>query len=702
MSKVSVTGSKRAMDDVIEVVHDLRLLHISDYDGAWEGFDQGNPMEGAEERSEQLVTVRSIESILDVDSDEIDTATRVTDEKIERELAAVRERVNELDDRHEAIKDDLRDVRERVDAMEPFATLGIDLDLLQGYDSIEVRVGRGDPEAVRTALAEADGVGAFELFSEKDVIAVFARPAEATEDEALGEALVGVDFAQLSIPDAEGSPEAYVEELEDRAEQLESQRSTVDSELEEVRLDAAEFLLAAEEQLSIDVQKREAPLSFATTKNAFIAEGWIPTERYAEFAEAVTDVVGDHATVEELERASFTPDGNHHSETVHEGEAVAADGGQVSTADRPPVVQDNNRIVSPFEMLVNAVNRPKYTEFDPTLLVFLTFPLMFGFMIADIGYGVLYMAMGYYFWSKFEADNLMNMGAVALWAGGFTVLFGIMFGFDVFGYHMYSLLGFEHWDASKGIGPGAASWARAWLVLSVVFGILHLNLGYVLSFVSTLQHHDFKHAMYESGSWLLMLNGLWLWVFSAHARASKPDLLYEAFTTTLGIQFQGFPEIVGIAGLAALAVGVLLLGYGEPAELPEVLSPLVNTISYARITAVLLAKGGMAVAANLLAFGAYLDHGEFAFIFTAERLAEVQAAGNEVVFAGLTTQGTVGMIAGILLAIVAHIVVLLLGITAAGIQGVRLEYVEFFGKFYEGGGRKYNPFGRKRVFSVEE
>ena len=54
MSKVSVTGSKAVMGDVVEAVHDLHLVHLSDYDGHWEGFSNGNPMEGGDEASEKL------------------------------------------------------------------------------------------------------------------------------------------------------------------------------------------------------------------------------------------------------------------------------------------------------------------------------------------------------------------------------------------------------------------------------------------------------------------------------------------------------------------------------------------------------------------------------------------------------------------------------------------------------------------------
>jgi V/A-type H+-transporting ATPase subunit I len=126
--------------------------------------------------------------------------------------------------------------------------------------------------------------------------------------------------------------------------------------------------------------------------------------------------------------------------------------------------------------------------------------------------------------------------------------------------------------------------------------------------------------------------------------------------------------------------------------------------------AVLLAKGGMALAVNLLAFGAYIGEGgegSFHFIFTPSHLEYVQSHPDsyELVFAGLTTapdMPIVGLIVGVLVAIVGHVVVLLLGITSAGIQGVRLEYVEFFGKFYEGGGEPYSPFGYDREYTANE
>ena len=721
MSRVSVTGSQRVLDDVVETIHDLNLLDLTDYDGNWEGFDPGNPVEGAEEAAEKLVTVRSLKSILDIDEEDAGPTRIVTDEALEDELEAIRTQVNDLDDERDEIRDELRAVEERIDGLEPFADLGIDMDLLGGYDTLEVVVGEGDPEAVERALATADGVAAAEVYAEGSVLAAYAY----TDDRSnVTDALVGVPFAAVEVPDdAEGSPEEYLSELEHRKQQLESKLTTVEGELEEVKLDVSGFLLAAEEKLAIEVQKREAPLSFATTENAFVAEGWIPTERFVDLAEGLQDTVGDHVEVEELERADYDEEGHptaqEPAEGGHPGEPTAADGGQPVQADGgtamsggdPPVIQDNPGVVKPFESLTEVINRPKYGEFDPTVIVFLTFPAFFGFMIGDLGYGILYMLMGGLLYTRMDSDILRSLGGVALWAGGFTAIFGVLYG-EFFGLHQ---LGEIVWGGNppihKGLQPYYSDYALAWLVLSLLAGILHLTIGWVFDFVQKLDH-GFREAMGEAGSWLLMMFGLWAWIF-AGAFGSAPSLLYGAESVFNGnpfpLGFTGLPEVAGLIGLAVFALGFVLLVTTEPVEGVEFLNVLVNVLSYTRLAAVLLAKAGMAFVVNLLFFGVYVTGAgeEAEWHYAIDHMPEVGAMAHghevtEIMFGGLLHSGIAGVLVGALVLVVGHVLVLVLGITSAGLQAVRLEYVEFFGKFYEGGGRQYSPFGYERLFTSED
>ncbi len=714
MSRVSIAGAEPYLEDVIEQLHDLNLLHVSDYDGSWDEFDNGTPLSGGEAVSEKLVQVRAIENKLGLEEGDYDDLGggkfdfSGAGEELEKRLGEIRSEVNELDDRRVELRDELRDVRERQRSLEPFVELDVSLDLLRGYTSVELQVGttedRGD---VESALKEADSVEEYEIIGD-EVVAVVAS----TRDGGLGDALAGVGFSQLDVPEEDGDPSELVDELESRVSELEGEIEELETELDEIKQEHGAFILAAEEELSIDAEKSELPLQFATTENSFYAEGWIPQDDYEELRKAIQEEVGDHVEMEELETADYD----------RHGHPVEADGGDEEEEDvehedyeNPPVKQDNPGPAKPFELLVNTVNRPKYTELDPTIIVFLTFPFAFGFMIGDIGYGLFYVAMGAAIYRFVDNDAIKALGVIGIWAGVFTIVWGYLYG-DAFGVHIIDL-GLEpplSSTFSKGIQ--VADVAQTWLVASILFGIVHLNTAYVFGFFNHVGH-DVKHAFFENVSWMLAINGFFLWVFSGHAAGAKPDfivgetsVLYENSMFALG--FPGVPAEVGLVALALGAVGAVLVVAGEGVvgaiELPA--NAFGHVLSYLRIMAVLLAKGGMAFVVNLLVFGAYEHHGEIHFaLYEAPSAAVAAGHAESVAFPGLVWLGieagglmlAVAALAAVLVFVLGHVLVLLLGITAAGIQMVRLEYVEFFGKFYEGGGRAFEPFGRKREFTEE-
>lgn len=707
MSKLSVTGSKRVMGSVVELVHDQHVLDVSEYDGSWEGFQPGDPEAEAEAASEKLVTVRSIKSILDVDA-EAATPQSITEAEIEAQLPEIQNAVNELDDRRDALREELRGIEERLDAVEPFVELGIDLNLLGGYDSLEVAVGHGDYDSVERELLDAEGVQQYEIFTGGDVLAVFVYPSEHA-DGVLDDALVGAAFTSLEVPDSEVAPESYVRELESEKQRIESEIEDVVDELAALEQEHASFLLAAEEELQIEAQRAEAPLSFATTENAFVAEGWVPTEHYEGVAATLKEELSDRIDVEEVERAQFKSDG----EAVHEhGEAVA-DGGTTIGSDEPPVVQDNNGFVQPFEVLVKAIGRPTYSEFDPTALLFLTFPLFFGFMIGDVGYGIVYTAIGGYLYTQFDSPGFKSMGGVTIAAGLATILFGVFYG-EIFGLHLVSeYVWGGHAPLHKGLIPEYSYWVPGWILISAMAALVHLNIGYVLGFFEELQFHGLKAAVVEKLSWIFAMNGLWIFIASKWFESSKPEFIFTVFDSgkeaAFALGFGGFPVIVGQAGIALFLLGALLLGLGAPAELVEIFDALVNVLSYARLAAVLLAKAGMAFAVNLFFFGvAVTGEGEEAsWHFMTDHAYQVGDMYHgepvtEIMFGGLMHGGLASLLGGILVLVLGHMLVLALGVTSAGLQAVRLEYYEFFSKFFDGGGREYEPFGHERQFSRQD
>ncbi len=737
MSKVSIAGAKAVMPTVIETIHELNLVHLSDYDGSWEGFENGNPIEGAEDASEKLVVVRALESTLDLSPEEVTPGT-IGDDWGAR-LEEIRTRINDLDDERSEVREQLRVVEDKLDRVEPFAELGIDLDLLTGYDHVDVVVGEGNVGEVESALEAAAEIRAFETFTGGDVLAIVAAPVEGESIEGLiDDALVGVELTRHPIPETDADPDEYVADLASERDELEVDLERIDAQLEEIKHEEGGFLRRVEEELSIEVQRAEAPLQFATTKRAFIAEGWLPVSEYDRLVAALEDRVGDRVEIEELERADYDDHGHGHeheaddsSEPSTEGKQeppkAATDGGHkkaVTMDDEPPVVLNNVTPAKPFELMVKMVSQPKYSELDPTLFIFLTYPFAFGFMIGDIGYGILYMLMGWGAWKVFDSDAGKALGTIGIWAGVFTVIFGWLYD-DIFGAHMVDFVPADIYVYFDMLGAGTLTkglqtteWALLWILLSFMFGILHLNIGLVAGFVNELSH-GLKAAVYERFSWILAMNGLFIWLlthndagsadlgFDTTASATKPEFLTGAGEEAILHQFfgfAGFPELVGIVGLSMLFIGLVMIGAAEGiAGLLE--SPawaFGHALSYLRMVAVLLAKGGMAFVVNLLVFGAWeADDGYMHFAFF-EAPSTVEGAAD-VTFEGLIWIGleggllvtVLGLIGAVLVFVLGHIVVLLLGITAAGIQMLRLEYVEFFQKFYEGGGEEYDPFGEE-------
>ena len=725
MSKVSITGSKSVMEDAIGVLHDLGLLHIEDYDERWEDFRTGDPLEQAESASEYLVTIRALESTLDLDPDEINPEVVGDREEAIDRLEEVRSQVTELEDERNELADELRALRDERERLKPLAKLGIELDLLYGFDSIEVIVGEGSPDAVDRALADSEAIEAYELFSEEGVVAIAAR-SESGAESAVSDALVGIDFARIEVPAESGDPTSRRASIDNRIQQLEHDIEQIDGKLESIKFEHGGFLLALEEELSVEVEKAEAPLHFATTAHSFIAEGWVPTNRVAELKDAVAREVGDRVEVDELEQVDYEP--------PHEHEA-AHDGGEDLELhdDHPPVVQNNPAIVKPFEVFVQAVNRPRYHELDPTLLVFLTFPFAFGYMIGDIGYGILYILMGWAVIKYSDSKGLWALGMIAIWAGIFTMLFGYLYD-DIFGVHMADmglqlpLAGF----IDKGLQITEV--AQFWILFSIIFGVLHLGIGYLMGFVNDLSH-GLSEAFSENLSWLLVMIGLFAWIFStneAGTRADwlegpsavadidfavtgmKPDFLVGpegvlASNYMFDLGFEGFSETVAVFALVVLLLGwitaIRVEGIIAVFEMPT--NAFGHAVSYLRMMAVLLAKGGMAFVVNLIVFGGYeqtRNIGGQEVDYVLFNLPGVGQPAGEAIFPGLVWLDplVVTIPLAILVFVFGHILVLLLGITAAGIQMTRLEYVEFFGKFYDGGGASFEPFGYKRATTEEK
>jgi len=300
---------------------------------------------------------------------------------------------------------------------------------------------------------------------------------------------------------------------------------------------------------------------------------------------------------------------------------------------RAPVILDNMAPARPYESLVRLLELPGYGRTDPTALMSLFLPIFFGLMLGDIGYGVILLVISLLLRRKFRAGFGRDLITVIAIGSGWAILFGILFG-EIFGTLGEALGLHPIWMARDSVED-----VQGFLLMSVAIGAGHITLGLILGVWGAIRDRSRSHLL-ERGGMLLGLISLFFMV------GVLVDFLPSGFMT---------PAIAG------LILGIVLLGaslgwIGILMGPIEFIGLIGNVLSYLRIAAIGLASVYLAKVANSMA-------------------------------------GMVGnIIVGLIVAILIHALNLLMGAFSPSIHSLRLHYVEFFRKFYEGGGRPYQPF----------
>jgi V/A-type H+-transporting ATPase subunit I len=305
----------------------------------------------------------------------------------------------------------------------------------------------------------------------------------------------------------------------------------------------------------------------------------------------------------------------------------------------PPVLMRNRKLARPFEFLVRFLDLPRTGSLDPTMLMALFLPLMVGVMVGDIVYGALLLGLALFVRRRFAARSaaLRDLSRVfvagALWAMVFGLLFGEALG-DVG--HRLGLPALWFYR-------GGADAVEPLLLFALALGAAHVVLGQLLGLWLSSRARRGSELLNRSGS-LLALAGVFALAGVAADRVPGGALAPTA---------AGAAVVVGLV-LVSARRGALGLIMG-PLELVGTLG---NVLSYLRLAAVGLASAYLAMVANELA--------------------------------GL---GPIWM--GVFVGAFFHVLNLGLASLSPMIQALRLHYVEFFGKFYEGGGEPFRPFGQR-------
>ena len=635
MSRMTVSGHKKDLNSLSNLLDNHQLIHLVDYNNEDQGFKIGSSLSYGSETSEILVKLRSVIKLLEVSPNPPETLKFSSDiEKEISELDSIASQAHNLKDKQRECDRQIDDLTNSLDQIEMFSGLDLDLKYLSGYDCMKVFAGRLSAE-VDTSSIESS----LEIIRNEDTIIVFCPNKEVDSTE---RTLLDLGFRSVDVPKVDGNPSSVGSKLESELVQLRNQRDSIDHEIEALAKRYGDWLVSCEEHYSALSEKSSLPLKLATTENMFVMDGWVPSKSVSELQQALQKL----DVYYELDNES---------------------------SDSPPIKFDNPEAMKPFEMFTKLYSTPRHWEFEPTAIIFITYPLFFGLMVGDAGYGLAYILFAQYLIGKFShSEGLVALGKILRTAGIYTFLFGTFIYAEAFGksfYEIGDLIGFHSFLFAKYYGPTfdvpliehSGAWhlpihkfspygAQLMLLSSVIIGFIHVSLGLILGFINELKHHDLKHALYAKMSFLLIL---WGGVMSL---VSVVGLL-PPFVQTLGI-------VVMLVGLVLAVIGEGIVGV---LEFPTVFS---NVISYARIGAIGLSDYGLAFTINYIA----LD------------------------MIGLSG---IGAIAAIFILLIGHLTVFTLGIIGTGINSLRLQYVEFFTKFVQGGGTLYDPFGYNRKYTKE-
>ena len=590
MDRVTIVSPKTHIKEVIDILYELKVLHIKDYLPEGE-VAIGTPLSDAEKISELILDLYSIKSQIVLPKTIV--KQRLSMKATEKYLKSVKSRVTKLNAEIKRISEGKKVLEGEKEQLEFLLNIGINsLDVLIDYENFDLVFGYtknldalNQPESRVISSAKSGKVYSVAVLVNKDKKQLLAGKIEEVNIAIRGR----------------GRADAKLKEVSNKIQDMDKKKEKIERDLQKIAEGEGGKINYIESVLLQKIKKSEAPLKFASSEYAFFVNGWVPERNAAALTKKLSEM----------------------SENIFiKFEKVGED------ADVPTKVRNPAPIRS-FEFFLNLYSLPRYNEIDPSFLVFITFPLFFGFMLGDIGYGIVLLALAVIGKMK-RKHALLDISIIAALS---TMFFGFVFG-EAFGAE--HILGIElhpYIHRIEGVNQ--------LIVLSAIMGLVHLNIGFVFGFVNELHHHGFTRAFMAKISWIgLQLAGI---IFLL-------DMLkYISISVYV-------PIAIGIASFLMILKTEGMFGL---VELPSIVS---NLLSYLRLAAVGLASVSLALVVNKLA-------------------------------GSMFQQGGIMLVAGVVVLVLGHAINLALGILSSFLHSMRLHYVEMFTKFYSGSGKRYEPFG---------
>lgn len=498
-----------------------------------------------------------------------------------------------------------------------------------------------DLDSVYEQLADQMPLNVDIISSSREQTCIFVLCAREKSD-AVSEKLrsIGFSYAAISIDKAPAQQRKDIENSIVEAENIIAKaKEKIESYAD--RKDDIRFLIDYD---TMRAEKYSVINKLSQSKNTFIMTGYIP----------------------EKERQAIET-------SLSERFELAVEFEKPDEKEDVPVKLENNGFAQPLESVVESFSLPGKDEVDPTMVMSLFYYMLFGLMLSDAVYGAiiaLSCASIMFFFRKTLESSMRNTLKMFFFCGLSTMFWGIMFGTylgDIVDVVSETFFGNKVTIPPVWFYP--VNEPMRMLVVSMAIGIVHLFTALGMKVYLLIRKKDFKAIVYDVLFWYFLLIGCILKLLSM-----------QMFIDILGLKFI-LPNIVGnIAGIVAIAAAVgITLTNGRDSKNPfkrflkgiyalyGITGYLSDVLSYSRLLALGLATGVIGSVVNKMAS----------------------------MTSGL---GIFGVILFVIIVVFGH--AFNIGINALGayVHTNRLQYVEFFGKFYSGGRRKFNPFSTKTKY----
>jgi len=529
--------------------------------------------------------------------------------RVESETRVMEEKLNELDSEKSTVESSLS-------VAEKLKDFDIDFSDLHDSEYITGIAGRITAEnlpELREKLAEiteelivSDKEG--ENRDERVLIIVTLKK----HADSIASVLRRMEFERFEISELRGRPSEIISSSKTRLEEISRERQEIISKLRDINAEWEDELLVLKEQLEIEKERNEVFSHFGETRKTVMLEAWVPLKE-ADRVIAVVEESSEGHCVTDLEE----PD-----------------------PEEVPVLLDNPRFAKPYETFVEMYSPLKYNEIDPTIFMAFVFPFFFGFCLTDAGYGIIDALIGFILYRGLgKVNNFMrNFGIIMMSCGVWAFILGMVTnGFigDFFPRFLNITLPTVIPAIDAFVNP------QNILIMALTVGVLHINFGLILGARNNIRLGNMRDALGSQIVWLILELGIILYL--------------------LGGMIVGAPVIV-------LAFAMLIY-YNGLFGLMDISGFLGTLLSYARLLALCLSTGGIAMTVNILTGLSY-----------------------EMI-------PVIGVVLAPIIFVFGHIANNAFQSLGAFINSLRLHYVEFFAQFYMGGKNKFNAFRAERNFT---